>query len=101
MRLLRRNAAELSRNRRLLQAILDHSPEAIVIKDLEGRYVLVNKAFEALSGVTAEAALHRTAKDLFPRVIAEDLAAKERSCARRARRCTTRRRTRSKGASSC
>ena len=43
--LLRRNAAELSRNQRLLQAILDHSPEAIVIKDLEGRYVLVNKAF--------------------------------------------------------
>jgi PAS domain S-box-containing protein len=78
MRLLRRNAAELSRNRRLLQAILDHSPEAIVIKDLEGRYVLVNKAFEALSGVTAEAAVHRTAKDLFPRVIAEDLAARER-----------------------
>ena len=78
MRLLRRNAVELSRNQRLLQAILDHSPEAIVIKDLEGRYVLVNKAFEALSGVTAEAALHHTAKDLFPRVIAEDLAAKEK-----------------------
>jgi PAS domain S-box-containing protein len=77
MRLSRRNAAELSRNRRLLQAILDHSPEAIVIKDLEGRYILVNKAFEALSGVTAEAALHHTAKDIFPRVIAEDLAAKE------------------------
>jgi PAS domain S-box-containing protein len=78
MRVLRRNAAELSRNQRLLQAILDHSPEAIVIKDLEGRYVLVNKAFEALSGVTAEAALHRTAKDIFPHVIAEDLAAKEK-----------------------
>ncbi len=78
MRLLRRNAAELARNQRLLQAILDHSPEAIVIKDLEGRYVLVNKAFEGLSGVTAEAALHRTAKDVFPRVIAEDLAAREK-----------------------
>jgi len=77
MRRLNRNSIELLRNRRLLQAILDHSPEAIVIKDLDGRYILVNKAFEALSGVTADAALHRTAKDLFPRVIAEDLAAKE------------------------
>ena len=78
MRRSRRSAVALSRNQRLLQAILDHSPEAIVIKDLEGRYVLVNKAFEALSGVTAEAALHRTAKDIFPRVIAEELAAKEK-----------------------
>ncbi len=78
LRLLRRNAVELARNQRLLQAILDHSPEAIVIKDLEGRYVLVNKAFEALSGIRAEAALHRTAKDIFPRLIAEDLAAREK-----------------------
>jgi PAS domain S-box-containing protein len=78
MRRLHRSAVELSHNQRLLQAILDHSPEAIVIKDLEGRYILVNKAFEALSGVKAEAALHRTAKDVFPRVIAEDLAAKEK-----------------------
>jgi PAS domain S-box-containing protein len=78
VRRLHRSAVELSRNQWLLQAILDHSPEAIVIKDLEGRYVLVNKAFEALSGVTAEAALHRTAKDVFPRVLAEELAAKEK-----------------------
>ena len=78
VRRLHRSSVELSRNQRLLQAILDHSPEAIVIKDLEGRYVLVNKAFEALSGITATAALHHTAKDVFPRVIAEDLAAKEK-----------------------
>ncbi len=78
VRRVHRSGLELSRNQRLLQAILDHSPEAIVIKDLEGRYVLVNKAFEALSGITAEAALHHTAKDVFPRVIAEDLAAKEK-----------------------
>jgi PAS domain S-box-containing protein len=75
---LQRTTAALSRNQRLLQAVLDYSPEAIVVKDLDGRYVLVNKAFERLRGVKAEAALDRTASEILPRVIAEDLAAKEK-----------------------
>ena len=32
-------------------AILDHMPAAISLKDLEGRYVLVNRGWEDLFGV--------------------------------------------------
>jgi PAS domain S-box-containing protein len=79
LRHVRRNAAELSRNQHLLQTMLDYSPEAIAIKDLDGHYVFVNKAFEALGGVEAAGVLHRTAQDVFPSVDAEGLAAKEQA----------------------
>ena len=77
VRRLRRSSAELARNQRFLQAILDYSPDAIIIKDLDGRYILVNKAFEALTGVSAEAALQHTDDDVFAQSLAEELRAKD------------------------
>jgi PAS domain S-box-containing protein len=68
-----RRAAEraLGENRERLQAILDNSPALIYLKDLDGRYLLVNSRFEAVFRTTRAAALGRTAHDLFPPVLAD------------------------------
>ena len=66
IRRVRRNVAELADNRSFLQAILDFSPNGVAIKDLEGRYMIVNEGFGLLMGVTPEAAVHRTDAELFP-----------------------------------
>jgi PAS domain S-box-containing protein len=49
-----------------LQGILDHASLAISLKDPEGRYVLVNRAWEAAHGVTAAQAQGRRAEDVLP-----------------------------------
>jgi PAS domain S-box-containing protein len=67
----RRIAIELSRKQRLLQGILDYSPNAIVIKDIESRYILVNQAFGTLTGTTIELATDHTDRELFSRTLAE------------------------------
>ncbi len=63
----RRQAAErkvlLSEAR--LQAIIDHSPALIWVKDLEGRYLLANRAFRSLLLTGSRAPEGRTDTDLF------------------------------------
>jgi two-component system, cell cycle sensor histidine kinase and response regulator CckA len=56
----RRAAAEM--HARLL-AVLDNSPAVIAIKNLEGRYLVVNRRFEEVFGITAEQALAMTPHD--------------------------------------
>ena len=53
------------------RTVVDHCPSKIHIKDLDGRYLLVNKAAEKLFGVSDEEARGKTAFDLFPREQAE------------------------------
>ena len=43
----------------------------IYVKDAEGRYVLVNRRFEGLFGISKEEILGRTDHDLFPKGAAE------------------------------
>jgi two-component system cell cycle sensor histidine kinase/response regulator CckA len=64
----RRTIAEeaLRRNEANLQAILDHSPNAIFVKDLAGHYVLVNRQYELLWNRPAAEILGRTDFELFP-----------------------------------
>ena len=52
-------------------AVVNHSPTKIHIKDLAGRYLLVNKEAEALFGVTDEKARTKTTFDLFSEEQAE------------------------------
>jgi PAS domain S-box-containing protein len=47
-----------------LQAILDNMPMVVYIKDLEGRFLLVNKGFKETFGVTDEMAQGRYAHDI-------------------------------------
>src|SRR5207253_6172407 len=52
-----RTRSELARSLRAerLQAILDNSPTVMFLKDLQGRYVFINRRYEELFGVTKEA----------------------------------------------
>jgi PAS domain S-box-containing protein len=59
--------AAVRSGRARLQAIVDHSPSGIFVKDLEDRYVLANVAFlEPLSGLSGEDVLGRTATEIWP-----------------------------------
>ena len=57
--------------REQLQAIMDHAPAAIFVKDTSGHYVLVNRRYAALMGRPASEILGRTAHDLFPQAEAD------------------------------
>jgi PAS domain S-box-containing protein len=69
---------DLAESQRFLQAILDHSPIGIIIKSLEGRYLVINKGFESLTGVSAAASLGKSDFDVFPRPLAERFRANDK-----------------------
>ena len=49
-----------------LRRITENSPSAISLRDLEGRFVVVNKQFEAWHGVDGAQVTGRTVDELFP-----------------------------------
>ena len=56
---------ELLKNNELMQDILDNVPSIIVVRDLEGRRLLVNRQFEKVTGVRKEEAIGSTPQDLY------------------------------------
>ncbi len=62
----RRAQAERQASEDRLQAIIDNSPALIIVKDLEHRYLLVNRRWEELFGVPSEQAIGRTSADVLP-----------------------------------
>jgi PAS domain S-box-containing protein len=73
--------AEIARahSEQRLQAILDNSATVIFLKDLQGRYLLVNRRYEELFHVTQTDVLGRTDYDLFPVEVAEQFQANDRA----------------------
>ena len=63
-----RKAAEnqLAEQLGFVEVLLDSTPTAIYLKDLQGRYVRFNKAFEALFGIERGAWIGKTVFDLVP-----------------------------------
>lgn len=61
-----------------LVAFVENSPAIIFIKDLEGRYLLVNSKFEAALALKRDAILGRTDKELMPAGQAEKLRENDR-----------------------
>jgi two-component system, cell cycle sensor histidine kinase and response regulator CckA len=57
---------ELRRSRALMRSIVDSSPDAIYVKDPQGRYLLFNTAAERFVGKTAAEVLGRDDTLLFP-----------------------------------
>jgi PAS domain S-box-containing protein len=59
------------------RALFENAPTSIYVKDLQGRYTLVNPAFEEWTGFTSAGALGKTVKELFPeltdKVVHQDL----------------------------
>jgi PAS domain S-box-containing protein len=58
----------------LLHAVIDNSPAVISVKDLEGRYVLVNDRFSELFHRTQEEVAGKTNQQLFDKAVADALA---------------------------
>jgi len=64
---------ELHESKNLMQTILDNTAAIIFIKDLEGRYILINRQYEILFHKSKEALKGKTDYDVFPREIADRL----------------------------
>jgi PAS domain S-box-containing protein len=58
-----------------LRSLLDNSPNLICLKDLDGRYLLVNREFEEVLGLVRSEVLGKTAYDVFPEELARRFAA--------------------------
>lgn len=56
----------LRETQRLIQAIFDNSSAVIQVKDLDGRFLLVNRKFEEVIGLRSQEILGKTSFDLFP-----------------------------------
>jgi PAS domain S-box-containing protein len=66
----RRAQEALQASEERLQAILDNSTAVVYLKDLEGRYLLVNRLFERLFNVSREKMIGKTDFDLWSRDLA-------------------------------
>lgn len=76
-----RKAAEaaLSKSEAKLQAILDHAPAIIYLKDLQDRYILVNRHFLNVFHLTPEQCIGKTNAEFFPLDVAERVQANDRA----------------------
>jgi two-component system cell cycle sensor histidine kinase/response regulator CckA len=75
----RRQAEEaLRKNQQLLNAIVDHSPLVIQVKDLEGRYLLVNRQIEKQFGWRRREAIGRTPHEVYTPQLADKFVAADR-----------------------
>jgi diguanylate cyclase (GGDEF)-like protein/PAS domain S-box-containing protein len=63
----------VAKSRRDLQAIMDHSPSIIDVKDTEGHFIFINQQFEKIFNVQVEDIIGKTLHDIFPVDIAEGI----------------------------
>ncbi len=80
MALRRTKAAERAEkaaraSRQLLQSVADNSPAVIYVKDLDGRYLLVNRRYEEFFHRRAAEVMGRTDYDLLPKETADSFRA--------------------------
>ncbi|HEX4683286.1 MAG TPA: DUF4118 domain-containing protein, partial [Gemmatimonadaceae bacterium] len=68
---LRRLVGQLEESRQWLQAIMDYSPNVIVIKDLAGRYLRVNRRLGEIVNLPPDSVRGRTDQMLFSTDVAD------------------------------
>jgi PAS domain S-box-containing protein len=69
---------EMRESQRRLQGVLDHAMAAIYLRDAEGRYVLVNRHWEALAERRAEDVVGKSIDEVMPSETVEALRAHDR-----------------------
>lgn len=74
--------AALSQGAELLRAVVEGTTDSIFVKDLVGRYVMLNAAAAERFGRSAAEAIGLTDRDLFPRAVAARLQANDRAVLR-------------------
>ncbi len=62
---------ELRESEERFRAVVDNSPTKIHIKNLDGRYTMINRQSEILFGDTNEEAKGKTSRDVFPKEVAD------------------------------
>jgi PAS domain S-box-containing protein len=70
--------AALHESQHLLQAIVDNSMAVIYVKDVECRYLMVNRRYEELFHVTQQSIVGKTDHELFPKERADAFRAFDR-----------------------
>jgi PAS domain S-box-containing protein len=73
--------AELTNSRMQMHAILEHSPAVIYLKDLDGRYLMVNRVWRTVTGIPEERAIGATYHDLQSPEIADEFVRDDRRVA--------------------
>ncbi len=58
-----------------VQTMIDNMPAAVFLRDADGRFILVNRAYEEMYGVTDAEIRGRTLDQVFPSDAARDYAA--------------------------
>ncbi len=65
---------QLIESEALLKSLMDHSPAVIFIKDVDGKYALVNSRYEDLFHITQDDIKGKTDADIFDADLANELA---------------------------
>ncbi|HLJ93383.1 MAG TPA: response regulator [Gemmataceae bacterium] len=78
----RRAEKALRDSEQRLNAIIDNSPAIIFLKDTEGRYLLINRAFEKYCGLDRKKIEGWRDHDLFPKEMADAFAANDQQVLR-------------------
>ncbi|WP_338849493.1 ATP-binding protein [Massilia sp. W12] len=78
MSVLSERQQALSQSEQRLQAILDNSAALIHVRDMEGRYLLVNRQFEQTLGLERGHVLGQTVYEIHPPKVAEAIASNDR-----------------------
>jgi len=74
-----RAVKELERTRNFIDTVLENVPATIIVKDAKDlRYILLNRAGEELFGVARASMLGRTALDVFPLALAQEMEKRDR-----------------------
>ena len=72
----RRRAEEtLHETHSLLSAVIEGTTDAVFVKDLQGRYLMINAAGERVIGRTHEEVIGKNDRELFPRETASKIVA--------------------------
>ena len=61
-----------AKSKRDMQAIMDHSPSVIYVKDTQGCFTYINQKFEELFHISREKITGKTNYDLFPKSCADE-----------------------------
>ncbi len=84
----RRKAEEAIRNSKLLyESLVEHLPQYITRKDLEGRFVFANARFCKLLNRTIDEIIGKTDFDVYPRQLAEKYRATDRQLIKTGKSC--------------
>jgi len=77
-RALRASEERLNESHQFLSELFEHSAAVVFVKDREGRYEVVNRKWEEVTGIPRENAVGKTDSHLFPGPAGEQLWASDR-----------------------